>query len=326
MSQQIKDDGSNESMNLQDLTQQLSRLFNVIETQSKRMEEIEDNITAIALSLSTSNTSATANEQLHGRREQAPPGYQTQQEVHQAKTEMQGQELTSSSRPLSSFPTEQKSEKKPLQQQKQQGQERLAFYDDVDSPQRQLLRNKIDYVKNLLFEIENNPSKDNTKPAPPGDLSPINDEVYIIWCAAWEFLWYKQELFRLIEKLQAKEEEERKVLREMNKRVYENDDSPYRKHLRARIAAIKNAIIQFQPQKTKKKLRPDLPLDPNAVSLDVFQVWCLRSRDYSGCRVWDRYVRCQWQCYDTFEMELGCLIESLLARDEEERLYLVNAR
>ncbi|KAF9354902.1 hypothetical protein BGX26_007214 [Mortierella sp. AD094] len=302
---------------LQALTQQLSQLSVVV-------SQFQETLNGLSLPLSTS----TSDHEFQGL---APPGYQTQQEILEARVqelELVITKLTSSHEPpfpIRAVGAPLKSEKQPSQQPQQQQQQPL-FYDDVDSPYRALLRAKIDYVKKELFKFE-----PNRVPMPPPDnLGPISDEVYVTWCACGGNVgWYQRKLFRLIEKLQAKEETERKALRDKHKRVYENDESPHRKHLAAKIAAVKLAIQTSFPLKRSGKKALDMPLDPDEVEIELFLVWCLHSKDYSGCRRDNRYERCEWlnyQYYDTYEMELGSVIESLLARDEEERLYLVKVR
>ncbi|KAF8959199.1 hypothetical protein BGZ46_001811 [Entomortierella lignicola] len=138
---------------------------------------------------------------------------------------------------------------------------------------------------------------------------------------------YKRKLFRLLEKLREKEEEERKALRNRHRRVYENDESPHREYLKGKIAIIKDPISKFHNQISNRyQTLPDLPVSPDEIDIDVFMVWCLQSKEYQDCRRMERYDFCQWLYFQNFISESGCLIEKFLQRDEEKRKYLVQVR
>ncbi|KAF9201367.1 hypothetical protein BGZ49_008382 [Haplosporangium sp. Z 27] len=216
--------------------------------------------------------------------------------------------------------------------QQQRQLKKPVFYDEVDSPLRKLLREKIEYIKKMLFRFERHPNN-NALPEVPDANDPVTDEIYVVWCSIMSYATptvsqYKRELFRLLEKLQEKEEEERKVLRNKHRHVYENDESPHRKHLNDKIAIIKNAIKEFHDQNSgiRKQTLPDLPVSSDEMDIDVFMIWCLQSKEYQDCRRMERYDSCQWPFFQNSISESGCLIEKFLQRDEEERKYLVQMR
>ncbi|KAF8928973.1 hypothetical protein BGZ58_009256 [Dissophora ornata] len=211
-------------------------------------------------------------------------------------------------------------------------QEKLE--DDMTSPLRDSLRAKIELVKKIMFALEKNPQKHDAKPVPPGEPVSVDDDLYMIWCASPNTLWYKHKLFEMMESLRSKEEEERRTLRNLKREQEQlngsissgTEDSAHRQYLRAKIAAIKRAAFEFYPEKTNGKAKPTLPVDASLIDLDVFLVWCLRSDDYKDCQRKDRYAKCTYRDTSKFEQELGCVIENLQALDEEERRFLTHQK
>ncbi|KAF9346448.1 hypothetical protein BGX34_003873, partial [Mortierella sp. NVP85] len=188
------------------------------------------------------------------------------------------------------------------------------------------LKATIRSVMAILYELEITDIKSDVKPPPPGDPSKMEDDIYILWCAAPTTKWYKQQLFKLIEDLQVKEERERKRLRDdadaKSAPLYDNDLSPHRKYLRTKMDAVKQAAFEFYPLRSEGKTRSILPRDPESIDVDIFLVWCLRSADYTECRRSDRYLGCKHANTQSYDQELGSLLESLKLRDEDERYYL----
>jgi len=191
------------------------------------------------------------------------------------------------------------------------------------SPVRDALKAKIQLVVKIMFDLETRGAKLDTKPPPPGDPSKMDDDdIYILWCAAPNTKWYKQELFKLVEELQAKEEKERKRLRDAKYIAYDNDLSPHRKYLRAKMDTVKQVAFEFYPLKAEGKASSILPRDPELMDVDVFLVWCLRLPDYQECRRADRYLGCKYTTTTSYDQELGCLLECLQLRDDEEHQLL----
>jgi hypothetical protein len=188
------------------------------------------------------------------------------------------------------------------------------------------LKATIRSVMAILYELEITEIKPDVKPPPPGDPSKMEDDIYILWCAAPNTKWYKQQLFKLIEDLQVKEERERKRLRDdadaKSASLYDKDLSPHRKYLRTKMDAVKQAAFEFYPLKSEGKTRSILPRDPESIDVDIFLVWCLRSADYTECRRSDRYLGCKHVSTQHYDQELGSLLESLKLKDEDERYYL----
>ncbi|KAF8937405.1 hypothetical protein EDD21DRAFT_367997 [Dissophora ornata] len=199
---------------------------------------------------------------------------------------------------------------------------------DLTSPRREYIKTQIENIKKLMFRLERCSSARGAKPIPPGNPYMVDDDIYIAWCTASNVVEYKRNLFLLIERFQHDEEMERRTLRAADRRVHENDISPCRKHFRAKINAVKQAAFSFYQQRIAGYWRPALPVDPSSMDVDVFLVWCLQSPDYAGCRRYNRYRSRIYETfrYNSFDAELGCLIATLKARDEDERLYLVQRR
>ncbi|KAF8908301.1 hypothetical protein BGZ58_006111, partial [Dissophora ornata] len=198
---------------------------------------------------------------------------------------------------------------------------------DVSSPTREFLKAKIEFVKNVMIDLELQKMKKDVpnKVPPPTGSSCVSDDVYIAWCRALNNYQYGDNLFVLIEELRGAEEKERKTLRSQKNYAYENEDSPHRRHLRVKIDAIKQAICDHYLQMKSSSERPNLPADPYAMDINVFLVWRLHDspfKVYSAQRE-KRYP--QGSIYNTYTTELGCVIVDLQAADEEERQYLVRS-
>ncbi|KAI7827411.1 hypothetical protein BC939DRAFT_445135 [Gamsiella multidivaricata] len=177
-----------------------------------------------------------------------------------------------------------------------------------------------------MIDIELNPPKGTAKPALP-DPATIDSDIYVIWCESSNGEDYRERLFRLIENFREKEEKERKRLRDLDTRVYENDDSPHRRHLQSKVALVKQAVFDFQPQKAAGKKRPGLSSDAYSMDVDVFLLWCIQTRAYrlsswmNYCSIDRFYVLKNEQ--NRYELDSVTLVNHLEKKDEEERQYLV---
>ncbi|KAI8596367.1 hypothetical protein EDD21DRAFT_447889 [Dissophora ornata] len=65
---------------------------------------------------------------------------------------------------------------------------------DVTSPQREALRAKIEVVKTIMCDLERRPSNLRINPAPPGDPSSADEELFLTWCAATDAKSYALDL------------------------------------------------------------------------------------------------------------------------------------
>ncbi|KAI8362029.1 hypothetical protein B0O80DRAFT_434917 [Mortierella sp. GBAus27b] len=176
----------------------------------------------------------------------------------------------------------------------------------------------------IMFDMETRQPKLTEKPPPPGDPEKMSDDdIYVLWCAAPNTKWYKQELFKLIEELKAKEETERVVrLKAVIVNPSSKELSSHAQHLRAKMDAVKRAAFEFYPLKAEGKTRSVLPRDPDLMDVDIFLVWCLRADEYKECRRADRYLGCRHTTFTSYEQELGCLLESLGIKYADELEYL----
>ncbi|KAG0246549.1 hypothetical protein BGX31_001001 [Mortierella sp. GBA43] len=183
---------------------------------------------------------------------------------------------------------------------------------------------KIQLVMKIMFDMETRQPKLTEKPPPPGDPEKMSDDdIYVLWCAAPNTKWYKQELFKLIEELKAKEETERVVrLKAVIVNPSSKELSSHAQHLRAKMDAVKRAAFEFYPLKAEGKTRSVLPRDPDLMDVDIFLVWCLRADEYKECRRADRYLGCRHTTFTSYEQELGCLLESLGIKYADELEYL----
>ncbi|KAG0348466.1 hypothetical protein BC939DRAFT_445120 [Gamsiella multidivaricata] len=256
-----------------------------------RLEKVEQTLAV----LSSPSTSTPGNHQ----NQQQPKDHQDQQQ-----------------------PRDQKRNKKPESNQPQ------SACDDNDSLERILLRSKIEAIKRAMIDIELHSPLGTAKPALPDPASTDND-IYIVWCESSNINEYKQGLFKLIKSFQVKEEQERKRLRDLDTRVYENDDSPHRRHLQSKIALLKEVLFKFQPQKAAGEKWPDLPSDAVSMDVDLFLLWCIQTPAYGAFRKTGHSKRSLLTyvtgSYD-YEVEAACLLAHLQNKDEEERQHLVERR
>ncbi|KAI8603786.1 hypothetical protein EDD21DRAFT_368146 [Dissophora ornata] len=182
--------------------------------------------------------------------------------------------------------------------------------EDVTSPYREILRAKIDGIKKILIELNETSSHwcDDLIEL-PGDFSTIDDDVYATWCTSSQYRYFQRNLFQLIERLQGEEEQERKRLRDMDTRIYGvEDDSPHRRHLRAKIEAAKLSSWEFI---SKGMQSPKLPAEPLLMDVDLFRANRACYEGYSGVLKSDSYVT-----------NIGFLITDFVARENEEGQYL----
>ncbi|KAI8603787.1 hypothetical protein EDD21DRAFT_368148 [Dissophora ornata] len=180
--------------------------------------------------------------------------------------------------------------------------------EDVTSPYREFLRAKIEGIKKILIDLKQ-PLCYRDTIALPGDFSTIDDDVYATWCTSGQYDIFQRNLFQLIERLQGEEEQERKMLRDMDMRIYGvEDDSPHRKYLRAKIEAAKLSSWEFI---SKEMQSPKLPAEPLLMDVDLFRANRACHEGYSGV-LKSRY----------YGVNIGFLITDFVARENEERQYL----
>ncbi|KAF8924497.1 hypothetical protein BGZ58_001727 [Dissophora ornata] len=193
--------------------------------------------------------------------------------------------------------------------------------EDVTSPHREFLRARIEGIRKVMVEIEQH-GYFSYKKKLSGDISTIDDDVYLAWCASEHTFQFKRNLFQLIGRLQDEEEQERKRLRDMDTRIYGVlDVSPHVKYLRAKIEAARLSSCDVLSKDLPNGLRPQLSTQPLLMDLDVFKTWCFCSKDYNRSLDFRDY-----DYSDSYQSNIGLLISSLMAREKEERKYLLQRK
>ncbi|KAI8594528.1 hypothetical protein EDD21DRAFT_83732, partial [Dissophora ornata] len=184
--------------------------------------------------------------------------------------------------------------------------------EDVTSPHREFLRAKIEGIKKILVDL-NPPSCLSVRPELPSDLSTVDEDIYVAWCTSTDEISFRKKMFSLIERLQS-EEQERKRLRNMDRRIYGvKDDSPHRKYLRVKIEDAKLLSFEIISLGLSGKSLPDKPLLREDV--DFYKAVCHCSGGLRGTHV-------PYGCAE----DIGFLIADLVAREKEEREYLLQRK
>jgi hypothetical protein len=197
------------------------------------------------------------------------------------------------------------------------------------SSYRETLKAKMELVLRIMFELETRGIPAEAKPPPPHNPNKVeDDDIFILWCTAPNTKWYKPKLFKLLEELRTKEDHERIRIRNASLVAYENDMSPYRRFLRAKMDAVKQSAFDFYQLMIDGQTKPALPKHYEALDLDIFLVWCLHSDDYKECLPPSRYSGHSYGPAATlsYEQDLGGLLESLKSKDEEEAQFLRKLR
>ncbi|KAF9201513.1 hypothetical protein BGZ49_008244 [Haplosporangium sp. Z 27] len=175
-----------------------------------------------------------------------------------------------------------------------------------DADSLTILRHRVEWVKNILFDLEKTVAFVHQKPAPPSNTS--DDKVFLIWCES-DGLWdYKRRIFGLLERLANEESmEEDKVL------VYRTkmpDLAPRNNRIQAKIEKIKQSAASYYFENKRGKTRPRLPARSTLMTTEEFLVWCLRSSNFDMYRRLDGTVY-HWPNNQSYEQELARVIQEL---------------
>ncbi|KAI1315839.1 hypothetical protein EDD11_000274 [Mortierella claussenii] len=100
--------------------------------------------------------------------------------------------------------------------------------------------------------------------------------------------------------------------------VLEDDE-----HLRKRIVAVKKAAVDSSLGWWQRQPRPELPSDPDDMDLDVCFIWCMCSQGYEGYKEYHRYkYGGNPDRIYTYQQEPGNLLDYLEKKENEELAYL----
>ncbi|KAF9110936.1 hypothetical protein BGX27_005695 [Mortierella sp. AM989] len=186
------------------------------------------------------------------------------------------------------------------------------------SARRTALQEKIEVVKKIMIELELNPPEG--RGTLPMDADSIDADIVASWAGSTTLHNYKSNLFVLIERLKV----EMLSLVKSDWQASRDEDSPHMRYLRAKIEAIKHAIIQSQVQGDQAK-RPALPENPYAMDVDVFLVWFLQSGSYEIIQRNSRFLSETFP-WISYAGNLIHLMRNFQAWEEAERRFIYQGK
>ncbi|KAG0363466.1 hypothetical protein BC939DRAFT_445139 [Gamsiella multidivaricata] len=288
--------------------------------------ELQRGLVAAASSLAELSSAIAAVSQTNNAAETAQP-----QDVLVDRPEEVEQTLAALSFPSTPTTGDHQDQQQPRDQKRNQEPESnqlQSVFAEIDSTERAFLLAKIESIKRAMIDIELYTPQGTEKPAAPNPTT-TDIDVYIAWCKSSNGEDYRARLFELIESFRKKEKQERAKVCATDRMVYENDVSPLRQYLQFKIAFVKQAIFDFQPQKAAGKKWPDLPSDPYSMDVDMFLLRYVQTPAYIPPYIPPRkalqHSKKQLASHATgchgYENDAVCLLDDLRSQDEEERQH-----